>query len=269
MEVWRRFHRKVLRSFDFLQFFLLLQLALVYMVSSKRNTCSLLSLPFVLSVCWSTIWCSFFPSNDVWKLNWTEPSMCQSSDWRSSCASCTFYHVFLVVSTVIAVIGAVIGCVGVGIYIPTNNQYQVYRSTLCSIVDHEYETCQDQMNANQQLCYMIVWSVEYYVSGQTSLDPMFATIKKKYSSASEALAKLNVYRDDTNHTCYYHYIRLTSVEWDLPTSPTPYLIMTIVGFSLVFVYIILMGVTIACYCRKKWSNEEEIKWLGSMSSSSA
>lgn len=151
----------------------------------------------------------------------------------------------------IAVISAVIGCVGVGIFIPTNSQFEVFRSTMCSIVDHEYETCDDQGASNSGLCYIAIWSVEYKIQGQTRDEPMFATITKKYKTPSEALTKLNVFKDDTNHTCYYHITRLTYVQWDEPASPRPYLIMMIVGYSFVFLYLVLMIFVVICYFRNK------------------
>ena len=166
--------------------------------------------------------------------------MCKTNDENCNCANWRFYHIYLVVSTTVGLVAFVVACVGVGIYIPTNSYYQSYIKTLCYILDHEYDICQQQTDTDRDYCYTDFWSVEFRVAGTLHQENIFSTITHKYNSPLEALQKLNNYVDNTNHSCYYHYVRFTDVQWNRPPSPSPYFIMIVAGFGLVAIYLTIM-----------------------------
>ena len=158
--------------------------------------------------------------------------------------SCTLYFSFLVIFTMIGLTSVIIGFVGLGLYIPTLINSNAYEKNTCFIIDHEYDTCHRQ---NDLSCYSIMWSVEYTASDSF----IFSTITKIYETPKEALDILKDYKDKGNYTCYHHETQVTDVQWEEPSSPVPYLIMMIVGFSLTGIYLIVIGsIAIHRYRRK-------------------
>ena len=125
-------------------------------------------------------------------------------------------------------------------FVPTNNYFQAYIKTRCYVLDHQYDTCDGQDEGDQASCYTNVWSVEFLPMNPPSKDITFSTITSMYSTSGEALQKLRDYPDNTNQTCYHHDVRLTNVQWDSPPSSLPYLLMIIIGFSLVAFYLLVI-----------------------------
>jgi hypothetical protein len=85
-----------------------------------------------------------------------------------------------------------------------------------------------------------MWSVEYRITNQTFERYIFSTITETYNTPVVALNKLQIYEDGDNYTCYYNTINVLNVKWDKPTSPKPYLIMMIIGFTLTGIYFIVI-----------------------------
>jgi len=156
--------------------------------------------------------------------------------------SCTLYFSFLVILTAIGVTSIIIGFVGLGLYIPTLINYNAYSSNICYVVDHEYDTC----HLTNDICYTVMWSVEYPITNQTSEGYIFSSITETYNTPLVALDRLQTYIDGDNYTCYYQKINVLDVKWDKPSSPKPYLIMMIVGFTLTGIYFIVI-ILIAIY----------------------
>jgi hypothetical protein len=150
--------------------------------------------------------------------------------------SCTLYFVFLVILTAIGVTSIIIAFVGLGLYIPTLINYNTYSSNICYVIDHEYDTC----HLTNSICYTVMWSVEYRITNQTFERYIFSTITETYNTPVVALNKLQIYEDGDNYTCYYNTINVLNVKWDKPTSPKPYLIMMIIGFTLTGIYFIVI-----------------------------
>lgn len=149
--------------------------------------------------------------------------------------SCTLYFFLLLNITIIGFASLIVGSVGVGLFIPTLVTYDSYQNNTCLIVDIEYDTCGDS-------CYYIMWSVEYYRLNQTSSQYTFSTITQTYNTLDEILQKFLIYKFRSNHTCYYDKTKIVRVQWDEPSSPKPYLIMMVMGFSLTGVYLILITI---------------------------
>jgi len=168
-----------------------------------------------------------------------------------TCVSCTLYLCFLVTLTIIGLTSVTIGFIGLGLYVPTFINSKAYISNICSIIDHEYDTCRQQNDDSQIPCFSIMWSVEYTISNSTYATYKFSTITELYDTSREALDALKIYKDRTNHTCYYHNIQNTNVQWDEPKSPKPYFIMMVVGFSLTGIYFIVIGFVALYRCRKR------------------
>jgi hypothetical protein len=155
-----------------------------------------------------------------------------------TCVSCTLYVCILSILTVIGLTAIVIALIGVGLYIPTLINYNSYISNSCFIISHTYGTCQQQ---NSVTCFSDMWSVRYSISNRTSQHYLFATITLTFSKSTDALTKLKTYVDNNTYPCYYSSKDTTTVKWDSPTSPRPYLIMIIVGFSLSGIYFIVLA----------------------------
>ena len=154
-----------------------------------------------------------------------------------TCVSCILYFSF----PVIGLIAIVIGFIGLGLYIPIYINSTRYKINTCLIHNHEYDTCYQGKSLFQDSCYSIKWSVEYIISNSTSDRFIFSTITQIYRTSIEALDQLKIYKDKNAYTCYYHNIRTADVQWDRPISARPYLIMTIVGFSLTGIYLVVIG----------------------------
>jgi hypothetical protein len=167
-----------------------------------------------------------------------------------TCVSCTLYFSFLVTLTAIGLISIVVGFIGLGLYIPTFINSKAYTSDTCSILDHDYDPCQQQNDTSDTSCYSVVWSVEYTILVSTSERHKFSTITQNYDTSVEALDNLRIYKVQTNHTCYYLNAHTTDVQWDEPKSPRPYLIMMTVGFGLAAIYFIVIGCVAVCRCRR-------------------
>ncbi|UJR30752.1 hypothetical protein I4U23_018272 [Adineta vaga] len=163
----------------------------------------------------------------------------------------TAYFTTVLILTVIGLTSIVIGFIGLGLYIPTSKNYQLYSKTICSILDHEYDNCEHGIYISPTTCFSIMWSVEYIISNSASDRYVYSTITQIYEKSIEALDKLASYQDNTNHTCYYHQINVTNVQWEEPPLATPYLIMLIVGFSFASVYIFVIGIIIIYRCRSR------------------
>jgi hypothetical protein len=58
-----------------------------------------------------------------------------------TCVSCTLYFSFLVAFTAVGLTAIIIGFVGLGLYIPTSIIYNSLQTNTCLIIDHEYDTC--------------------------------------------------------------------------------------------------------------------------------
>jgi hypothetical protein len=157
-----------------------------------------------------------------------------------SFVSCTLYFILLVNLTIIGFASLLVGCIGAGLFKSTSITYDHYKNTTCFIVDMEYDTCENS-------CYYVMWSVEYYISNSTSSQYTFSAITQIHDTSKKILEKVAIYKDLTNHTCYYDKRHLVHVQWDKPSSPTPYLIMMIVGFICTGIYLIFIG--IFYYCR--------------------
>jgi hypothetical protein len=82
-----------------------------------------------------------------------------------------------------------------------------------------------------------MWSVEYYISGQYT----FSTITHTYDTFDEISEKAAIYKDRSNQTCYYDKKKFVRIQWNKPSSPKPYLIMVVVGFSFTGIYLIIIG----------------------------
>ncbi len=155
-----------------------------------------------------------------------------------TCVSCTLYVCIICTLTVIGLTAIVIAFIGIGLYIPTLINYNSYSSNNCFVISHTYGTCQQQSGAT---CFSDMWSVRYIISNRTSQYYVFATITLTFSKSTDALAKLRSYVDNSTYPCYYNNRDKTTVKWDSPTSPRPYLIMIIVGFSLSGIYFIVLA----------------------------
>lgn len=147
-----------------------------------------------------------------------------------TCVSCTLYLFLLISFTIIGFASLIVGAIGVGLYIPTSQTYNNYNNNTCFIVDVKYDACIDS-------CYYITWSVEYHATRRYS----FSTITQTYETLNEVSEQIAIYSDKSNHTCYYDLTQITRVQWTRPPSPTPYLIMLIIGFSLTGIYLILIA----------------------------
>lgn len=161
--------------------------------------------------------------------------------------SCTLYFTLLVILTAIGLTSIIIGFVGLGLYIPTFINYHAYSSNSCLVIDHEYDTC----HLRDDICYSVMWSVEYGVSNRTYYRYIFSTITQFYDTPQEALDKLKLYTDKQNYTCYYHKTDVLDVKWDRPSSPRPYLIMMIIGFTLTGTYFIVIGFITIYRCTRR------------------
>lgn len=164
-----------------------------------------------------------------------------------TCVSCTLYLTFLIILTAIGLTSIIVGFVGLGLYIPTLINYNSYSSNSCFVLDHEYDTC----HLRNDICYSVMWSVEYTISNRTSQSYMFSTITQIYYSATEALDKLKTYKNNQNYTCYYHKKDSLDVQWNKPSSPRPYLIMMIIGFTLSGLYFIVIGFITVYRCTRR------------------
>jgi len=152
--------------------------------------------------------------------------------------SCTLYLSFLIIITVVGFTSIIIGFVGLGLYISSSLNFNSYNSTLCFVIDHDYDTCHQQ---NEDLCFLIMWSVEYTVPNSDVSDRyIFSTITKTYDTPQKALNDLDSYKDNGTYTSYYHRTHFEDVKWEQPSSPTPYLIMMIVGFALTLIYFVVI-----------------------------
>ncbi|CAF2518110.1 unnamed protein product [Rotaria sp. Silwood2] len=147
--------------------------------------------------------------------------------------SCTLYLFFLVIITIIGLASFIIGIIGVSRFISTHVAWTAHKHVTCLIVDVDYDSCQDS-------CYYVMWSVVYHVSKFNKYT--FSTITQTYDTLDVALKKIAIYNVRTNHTCYYHKKQIVNVKWEKPSSPKPYLIMMIVGFSLTGIYIIIIAI---------------------------
>jgi hypothetical protein len=166
----------------------------------------------------------------------------------STVVSCILHFYFLVTITVIGLASIIIGFVGLGMYVPTLINYNSYNKNICYIMDHEYDIC---TRKNDVSCYSLMWYVEYTVTNQTSDRYMFSTITKFYETPVQALKDLRIYEDKNNYTCYYHQILLRNVQWDQPSSPRPYLIMMIIGFTLAGISFTVIGLITIYRCRNR------------------
>lgn len=162
--------------------------------------------------------------------------------------SCTIYFVVLCTLSIIGLTAIVIGIVGLGLYIPTVNYYNEYNENICTVLSHHYDICSQQKDLT---CYSVEWSVEYNILNETLDQYVFSTIKKTYKTPDDALNQLDYYQDKNNYTCYYDKINVLDVKWDRPTSPTPFLIMVIVGFVITGINSIIIGSVAIYRCRKK------------------
>lgn len=160
--------------------------------------------------------------------------------------SCTIYFAVLCTLFIIALTAIVVGIIGVGLYIPTVNHYNEYNENTCAVMAHQYDVCSQR---NDLTCYSVQWSVEYVI--ETPDRYIFSTIKKTYKTPEAALNQLEYYQDKNNYTCYYDKIDTLDVKWDKPTSPTPFLIMTIVGFVITGINSIIIGTAAIYRWRKK------------------
>jgi len=166
-----------------------------------------------------------------------------------TCFQCTLPCSIVSTLVVIGLTSAVIGFVGLGLYIPTYINYNAYSENICFILNYEYNECQQENTDSQNTCYSIKWSVEYIISDPVSDRYIFSTITEAYDTSMKALERLKNHRDKTDQTCYYHTVIIGNVQWDKPTSYSPYFIMMIVGFSLTGVYFMVIGILTACPCR--------------------
>jgi len=162
-----------------------------------------------------------------------------------TCVSCTLYFFCLITLTTIGLTSIIVGFVGLGLYIPTLINYNTYITNVCSVIDREYTICEQQNN----ICYSVMWSVEYLVLNQTSESYIFSTITETYNTAVKALKDFRTYKENNSYTCYYPKDYVSDVQWNEPSSPTPYLIMMIVGFTLTGLYFIAIGIITIHRCR--------------------
>ena len=162
--------------------------------------------------------------------------------------SCTIYFTVLCALSIIGLAAIVVGIIGLGLYIPTLNHYNEFKENTCLIITHQYDICSQ---GNDLTCYSVQWSVEYSIMNELSDRYIFSTIKKTYKTPDEALSQLDSYQDQNNYTCYYDKINTVDVKWEEPTSPTPFLIMTIVGFVITGMNSIILGSVAIYRCRKK------------------
>lgn len=152
-----------------------------------------------------------------------------------ACIACTLYFCLLISITIIGFGSMIVGAVGIGLYIPTSTTYDSYKNNTCAIIDVDYDSCIDS-------CYYVMWSVKYRVSYGKTRQYTFSTITKTYNTLNEVKKETDIYADNTNHTCYYDQSEVARVQWTRPSSPKPYLIMLIVGFSLTGIYLILIAI---------------------------
>lgn len=153
--------------------------------------------------------------------------------------SCTLYFFLLLNFTIIGFASLIVGSVGVGLFIPTLITYDSYKMSTCLIVDIEFDSCGNS-------CYYIMWSVEYYLLNQTSNQYIFSTLTETYDTIDDVSKKISSYKIRSNHTCYYDKRQIVQIQWNEPSSPQPYLIMMMVGFSLAVFYLILITI-FYCY----------------------
>ena len=157
--------------------------------------------------------------------------------------SCTCYLVLLVSLIIIGFASFIVGSIGVGLFIPFSITSNHYKNTTCFIVDVNSDRC-------DQSCFDVLWSVEYFIRQGRSSQYLFSTIMKKFDTSTEQTKKVALYTDRTNHTCYYDTREVLRVQWDPPTSPRPFLIMMIVGFSITAVYLISIAIFYRCRLNK-------------------
>ena len=55
--------------------------------------------------------------------------------------SCTLYLSFLIIITVVGFTSIIIGFVGLGLYISSSLNFNSYNSTLCFVIDYDYDIC--------------------------------------------------------------------------------------------------------------------------------
>ena len=163
--------------------------------------------------------------------------------------SCTLCFSVVATLTVVGLTSIVIGFVGLGLYIPSYINYKVYTEDTCSILNHQYNECNQETSGSQNTCYSITWSVEYLISDSVSDRYIFSTITETYATSMKALERLKNYQDRYSYNCYYHIVNIATVQWNQPTSSIPYFVMMIVGFSLTGVVFIVVGIIIAYRCR--------------------
>ena len=153
--------------------------------------------------------------------------------------SCTCYLFLLSTITIIGFASFIVGSIGAGLFIPFTITSDNYRNTTCLIVDVDYDRCEDA-------CFDVLWSVKYRIRNPTFGQQVFSTIIEKFDTLAEQSNNVALYTDRSNHTCYYDKREFVRVQWEEPTSPRPFFIMMIVGFSLTGVYVICIGI-FYCY----------------------
>jgi hypothetical protein len=168
--------------------------------------------------------------------------------------SCTLYVTLLIGSALIALAPFVVGTIGVGLYIPTSIIYDLYKNNTCFILDLQYDSCNSVNKFFQDTCYSIMWSVEYYILNSTSSLYVFTTITKTYPTLEQVLGKIIRYKERSHHICYYDKTHIANVQWNEPSSPTSYLIMIIIGFSLTGMYLIIFGSFYLYRSKRKMNN---------------